>query len=411
MDDEITILRDLAKRYAEIAAKDVQEERRRLWTDHNSLRSTRVPILATYGMWNVWCREVFGADVLRCRDGFHRTWERHLRQEIFHDTIGDDWIIDPWVTVHAVQRVGWGNLWGPELAHIPSGVEGGAWKFDPVIRDWSDAARLSPPPHAIDEPATANSVQRLGDAIGDILTIDVDRGPVCRGFMADISTHLAQMRGLEQIMIDMYESPRELHRLLAFMRDGILANQAAAESAGDLGLTSQQNQCACCCHELAPPQPNVRGVTREQLWAFCAAQEFTLISPAMHEEFLLAYQKPIMEAWGLSAYGCCEDLTRKIDMLRQIANLRIIAVTPRADVARCAEQIGRDYVLSWRPNPAEMVCCGFDESRIRRIISEGLRACRGCCVHVHLKDIETVEGDTGRLARWVNLVRDLSQAA
>ena len=25
--------------------------------------------------------------------------------------------------------------------------------------------------------------------------------------------------------------------------------------------------------------------------------------------------------------------------------------------------------------------------------------------HIHLKDSETVEGDTGRLARWVQLVR------
>ena len=101
----------------------------------------------------------------------------------------------------------------------------------------------------------------------------------------------------------------------------------------------------------------------------------------MHDEFLLQYQLPIMSRFGLVAYGCCEDLTRKIDMLRQIPNLRIIAVTPRADVGRCAEQIGTDYVISWRPNPADMVCCGFDEARIRRILREGLAAARGAPVH------------------------------
>ncbi len=41
-------------------------------------------------------------------------------------------------------------------------------------------------------------------------------------------------------------------------------------------------------------------------------------------------------------------------MLRQFPNLRNIVVTPRADVRRCAEQIGTDYVISWRPNPADM---------------------------------------------------------
>ena len=71
------------------------------------------------------------------------------------------------------------------------------------------------------------------------------------------------------------------------------------------------------------------------------------------EEFLLRYQLPILEKFGLVSYGCCEDLTRKIDMLRRIPNLRRIGIAPAADVAKCAEQIGRDYVLSYRPSPTD----------------------------------------------------------
>jgi transketolase C-terminal domain/subunit len=127
----------------------------------------------------------------------------------------------------------------------------------------------------------------------------------------------------------------------------------------------------------------------------------------MHDEFLLQYQIPILKHFGLVAYGCCEDLTEKIGILRQIPNLRVIAAAPRADVARCAEQIGSDYVISWRPNPTDMVCGVFDETRIRRILRHGLTVTRGCTVHVHLKDIETVEGDPDRLRRWVRLVRDV----
>ena len=65
-------------------------------------------------------------------------------------------------------------------------------------------------------------------------------------------------------------------------------------------------------------------------------------------------------------------------------------------------------MISWRPNPADMVCCGFDEALIRRIIGNGLAACRGCRVHIHLKDVETVQGDPGRLKRWVRIVRDVA---
>jgi hypothetical protein len=163
--------------------------------------------------------------------------------------------------------------------------------------------------------------------------------------------------------------------------------------------------------ELAPPRPNIYGATRKELWGHFAAQEMTLISPTMHEEFILEYQLPIMNCWGRTAYGCCEDLTSKIDMLRQVPNLRVIAVAPRADSARCAEQIGRDYVLSWRPNPTNMICAGFDEALIRRTIIEGLAKTQGCVRHIHLKDVETVQGDPTRMRRWVSLVKDVISKA
>ena len=80
-----------------------------------------------------------------------------------------------------------------------------------------------------------------------------------------------------------------------------------------------------------------------------------MISPEMMKEFLLPYQIPILEQFGLSAYGCCEDMTKKIDILKEIKNLRRIAVTPWSNLLACAEEIGKDYVLSWRPSPAEMI--------------------------------------------------------
>jgi len=160
--------------------------------------------------------------------------------------------------------------------------------------------------------------------------------------------------------------------------------------------------------ELPDPSPSPTPVARDKLWVFVAAQEYTLISPAMHDEFLLQYQLPIMSRFGLSAYGCCEDLTRKISMLRKVPNLRRIAVTPRADVAKCAEQIGTDCVLSWRPNPAQMLCCGYDPALIRKVIRDGMEASKGCHVDITLKDVETVQGKPANLRRWVKLVRSIT---
>ena len=42
-----TILRDLARRYQEVCQQPVQNERRRLWRQHNSLKRTR-PLIFTF---------------------------------------------------------------------------------------------------------------------------------------------------------------------------------------------------------------------------------------------------------------------------------------------------------------------------------------------------------------------------
>jgi hypothetical protein len=184
----------------------------------------------------------------------------------------------------------------------------------------------------------------------------------------------------------------------------------AVEDAGDWRLVDGRNQVMTYAQDLPDPRANSDPVTRQDLWIFMAAQELAGVSPKMHDEFMLQYQIPIMEKFGLAAYGCCEDLTNKIDILRKIPNLRRIAITPWADVESCGEQIGDEYVCSWRPNPAEMVCCGFDPDRIRRVVRaacEGF-AKNGCLFEICLKDVETVQNEPGRLPEFVRIVREVS---
>jgi hypothetical protein len=261
----------------------------------------------------------------------------------------------------------------------------------------------------IDEEATARNVSRLQDAVGDILEVNVDRAPVYTMWHSDISTDLAYLRGLEQVMWDMVDNPLWLHSLAAFMRDGVLKTHEEAERAGDWHLCNHQNQAIPYAAELSDPRANGPSVGRRQLWTFCAAQEFAQVSPAMHDEFLLQYQLPIISQYGLVAYGCCEDLGNKIDILRQIPNLRRIAVSPFADVQRCAEQIGDRYVLSWRPSPAEMVSVQFDPGHIRRTVRAALDAAQanGCHIDITLKDVETVQGEPRRVREWVRIVREV----
>lgn len=395
-----TILRDLAQRYVEVCNHPIQNDRRRLWRQHNSLKRTRPLIFTMRFAW----KEMPQARC-QCSDPFLRTYEDFLRHQIFWDSLGDDSVFEPWVTLPAAYRcTGWGV--SGERQRAPS-AERGSYKIDYPIKNPEDVNLLRAPWHEIDEEETARRAGILAGAIGDIITINIERAPAYRMWTGDIATDLGHLRGIENFMLDMYDRPQWLHSLVAFMRDGILRTHEQAEAAGDWGLSAHQNQAMPYAEELADPAANVNGVMRKQLWGYMAAQEFTVVSAAMHDEFLLRYQLPILSAFGLASYGCCEDLTHKIGMLRQIPNLRRIAVTPAANVARCAEQIGGDYVFSYRPNPVDMVCYGFDAERISSILRHDLRACKDCHTDITLKDVETVQNDPERVRKWVALTRQI----
>jgi hypothetical protein len=393
-----TIIRELAKKYLEVCSNPVQKERCNLWRRHNSLKQVMRPLI--YVRAFAW--EEMPQSKYLCEDPFLRQYERFFRYHLFWNTFNDDSIFEPWVTIHATQKcVGWGVV----IEHTCSDELRGSFKINYPIKELSDIENLRVPWHEIDEEKTSEDVQRLTDAIGDIITINVDRGPAYRMWAGDISTDLGYLRGIEYIMMDMVDNPQWLHRLVKFLADGVLKTHEEAEASGDWGLCAHQNQAMPYAEELQDPAANVNKVKRNQLWGYMAAQEFTGVSPAMHKDFLLNYQLPILSKFGLVAYGCCEDLTSKIGILCQIPNLRRIAVSPFADVAKCAEQIKRDYVISYRPSPASMVSYDFNPDRIRSILKKDLKSCQGCHVDITLKDVETVQGDPDRIRRWVELTR------
>ena len=395
------IVRELAMQYAELANSPVEKQKRDMWRAKNSFKLTDPLIYIRAHAWNE-----MPMSKLQTADPVCRQIENFFRNELFHSTFADDYIFEPWYTVNCTHKFGgWGVDYKRHFAGELDTLE--SYKIDYFLKDLADTGKLRAPFHAIDEDDTARNLEQVHGLIGDIIAVDLCRGPISRNFAADLSTSLGHLRGIENIMLDMYENPEWLRHLLRFMSDGVLRAHDQAEAAGDIGLTFSYNQAMPYVEELPDPVPNVNGVKREQLWCFTAAQEYTLVSPEMHEEFLLRYQMPIMKKFGLVAYGCCEDLTNKIDMLRQIPNLRRIAVSPFANVKKCAEQIGTDYIISYRPSPADMVAYGFDESRIRSILKRDLEYLKGTYFDITLKDVETVQSDPDRIRKWVSLVREI----
>ena len=396
-------LRDLASRVNEIARGDVMRERRALWRRQNSFQGDRPLIYVRAFAVDEW----FDKSVLKCEDPMLRGYEYQLHQSLWRSQLGDDYIVEPWLELGASYIMPNGERWGVPVSLGEKPASGGAAAFKPVLLE-EDFSCLRAAPYAVDEAKTALRREKLEEALGGALPVFVSRQGPYAMWSGDISTDLAKLRGLEQIMWDVYDNPEWLHSLLAFMRDAILRNHEQAEAAGGFSLADHQNQCMPYAQELDDPDPAVTGVPRRRLWRFLAAQEFTGFSPEMFWEFILQYQQPILEAYGLTAYGCCENLTEDIPYLRRIRNLRRIAVSPFANARRCAELIGRDYILSWRPNPSLMLATGLDEDLVRRHMREHFALFKENhnFFDITLKDVETVSHQPENVRRWVRIVRE-----
>ena len=100
----------------------------------------------------------------------------------------------------------------------------------------------------------------------------------------------------------------------------------------------------------------------------------------------------------------------KIPILkREMKNLRRVAVTPWADLKSCSEQLGSDYVLSWRPSPTDMVAIDFDSERTKKVTREAFQLARENKNHIDvtLKDVETVSGKLDSVKNFVKSVREV----
>ena len=407
---DIDVLRELAKRTMEVAGQAIQDSRRELWSDFNSLRTHAVPVyvLDPQGMW----REVFAAKDLKCEHSLFRRYENWLRLQLYHASLGDDFITEPWITVtpdFSNSNEDW-RSWGVKIPMDEIKETMAFHLTEPPISKPEDLAKLVAPFGIVDQEATDRTLTLLSEAVGDIISVIPDYYPQGR---CSVANTLAYLLGPEQVLYQLYDQPEMVHELSRLISDTARRVFDAAErqdwltNCNHTFLGNAEIQAMAYSRELPVPGP-LRITNMKQHWIYDHAQDFECVGPDMFHDFVLRYEMPLYAKFGLVAYGCCENLTRKIRYLKQIPNLRRVAVTPWADLEECARQLGEQYVISWRPNPAEMVTTGFDVGRIKAIVKRAKRSFEAhhCHWEVNLKDFITVEHDASRLKNWVRVVRE-----
>lgn len=395
------ILRLLAQEVADLAARPEEEQKRELWYRHNALEATRPVIFCDpENGWN----EIIRPDDLVCAGEMARRWEFHLRREIFWGReMGDDRVIEPFFTVsHVYTESGWGMSERRIGGHL-----GGAYTWDSPLKSYEDFSRLRFPQITVNYAATERLVELACETFGDLLPV---RLKTKWFWTVGLTWTLVNLRGLQAALYDMVDRPEDLHRLMTFLSDGTMARLEFLEREGLLSLDNDGSYVGSggfgWTHELPAPGFDGRKVRLCDIWGFAESQETVGVSPQMFAEFVLPYQMPLLSRFGLNCYGCCEPVDRRWPYIKDIPNLRRVSVSPWSDREAMAQNLGDRYILSMKPNPAQVAAPTFDDEAIRRDLRRDLKATRGCRVEVILKDCHTIGREPERVTRWVRIARE-----
>ena len=217
-------------------------------------------------------------------------------------------------------------------------------------------------------PAHLRRLEEMEALFGDILTVR-------RKGVAHISYHLwsqyLYLRGETAYLTDFIDAPDMVDEVMAFFTEGhkrllnemiernllSLNNDNTYHSSGGNGYTA----------ELPAEGFDPQRVRPCDLWASAESQELAGVSPRMHRDFAMKYERELLAPFGLTGYGCCEDLSRKLEDVMELPHMRRVSISPFADVDRSAEKLRNRAIFSWKPQPAHLAGTVFEPDLVRRL--------------------------------------------
>jgi hypothetical protein len=394
------VLRALAHRVAQIAASPRMEQTRRLWHKLNRLEKTRPGVFCDpENGWN----EIITEKQMRCRGVLARRWEMDLRKEIFWgEEMGDDKPVEPYFDVpYTVSPDDWGLK---PVYHKTGGA--GSYVWDSPIKDYdADLPKLHAPRFEIDRETTHGCLAIARDVFAGILTV---RLKGTWWWSLGLTWPAATFRGLENLFCDFIEHPDELKALFSLISKGYLEKLDYLESHDLLSLNNDGTYVGSGGFGFTDhlPQPDFAGRVRcRDLWGFTESQETVNVSPAMYAEFVFPHEKPIMDRFGLTCYGCCEPLDMRWQHVKRHHGLRRVSCSPWADLETMAAELGDRYIMSVKPNPAALATPEIDEEAIRRELRRIRDLTRGCVVEFIMKDNHTLGHRPENAVRWCRIAR------
>lgn len=400
---ELTIVRDLAKKYMEIAMSDKHVRMRQRFRDTNDLKIVRPPVIIEEVPWHE--MNYNGELNCVCEDSTLREMEYEFRVALFRERHFkcDNFIEPTWAVHKSYDSTGNGFFIKEETLSVDKANDIVSHHYHDILEDESALEMYHDPvitPYPENDRA---NVARVEEILDGAMPVQLRGHGICYSPWDELS----RLRGVEPILIDIYERPEYLHEIMALLTRSMSLTMDQMEK---YGLYDPRGLSLHCTPAPVTPltEPDPEHYVCKDIWFRTMAQMFNMVSPDTHDEFDIQYSIPLASRCAYTYYGCCEPLHDRIDKLQQYPNLRKIGVSPWADVEKSVEMIGGNYVCSRKPNPAN-VSSITDPEIIRKEIIETVNACQkyGCPLDITLKDISTVGYRPENLMVWAQTVSDI----
>jgi hypothetical protein len=404
---ERKIVRELAAKYYNIAQSGENLEKARLYRAVNDKKMIRPVVLVDEIPW--FELNIDGCLDCVCEDPRLRGLESNFRYWLArHKYFGCDLYLNPvFLITKQVAISGMGVEVEEKVVETNAGNYIKAHQYFDKLQTEEDLEKLQFQTVAYNEESTKKHFEFAADQIGDIMPVKITGISCDYGLGHALWDVVSRLRGVENLLLDFAERPEFMHKTARKMTDILIDRIKQIEEKGLLGIEQAHIHCTPALTDDLEKPGDYDNIKLGNIWGRAVAQIFGEVSKAMHDEFDITYAEEAMRPFGMVYYGCCEPLDKRIDILKKIKNLRKISVTPWADINVAAEAIGNGYVLSAKPNPAN-VSTGFDEGVIKKELKEIVDAVKknGCSCDIVLKDISTVAGKPEHLLNWCRIAME-----
>jgi len=290
--EDRSILRSLASRLADIATLPVQKEKAQMWKKLNDLEPVKPMVWINEVPWHE--MNVDEELTLQCRDEFCRKIEQHLLETLYQwEHLRGDMVIEPKIYCPKVIRdTGFGIKEESDIVRIDSSNPIVSRHFHPQIEDEDDIEKIKNPEVIYDEETTESIYQLMCEIFDGILPVEKRGVP---GFWFAPWDDLVTWWGVENLMVDLVERPDFVHKVIDRLVDAHLYRLDQYEKLGLLSLNNGPVRVGSGGYgytdELPKPDYDPAHIRSIDLWGCATAQIFVAVSPQMHEEFAVKYEK------------------------------------------------------------------------------------------------------------------------